>query len=202
MPVKKRGNRVLLLLLACSALAAACDEVASSDAPEPEGRVNAVMASKKALSFSDLCDVAPDPSTLKTFSWPALAAAADGGGGALRWVNVWATWCKPCIEELPMLARVFGDWKKQGQTVELVLLSVDASADAATDFVAKHPGTPRTLQMSDPSQSAAWLESLGLPTGAAIPVHLIVDARGNLVCARSGGIGEDDLQRFRRVLFP
>jgi thiol-disulfide isomerase/thioredoxin len=115
---------------------------------------------------------------------------------------VWATWCKPCIEELPMLTRVLGDWKKQGQAVELTLVSVDADAAAAQQFIAQHAGTPATLQISDPAQATPWLTSLGLATGSSIPVHMIVDAQGNLVCARSGGISEEDLERFRRALFP
>lgn len=192
----------ILFCVACTTLG--CEDSAEGDAPAaaPEGRVNAVMASKKTQTFADLCDVAPDKSAPKPFAWPALSTAAHGGGGTYRWVNVWATWCKPCIEELPMLTRVFGSWRAEGQAVELSLLSVDADPNAAQEFVAKHPGTPSTLQMSDPSQSATWLSSLGLPSGAAIPVHLVVDAQNNLVCARSGGISEEDLQRFRGVLFP
>ncbi len=184
--------------------ASACNDSASSAAAAPEvaARADVVMQTKKAQTFADLCDVAPEKTAPKAFTWPQLTAPAAAGGSGYRWVNVWATWCKPCIEELPMLTRVFGDWKKQGQSVQLTLLSVDADAAAAQKFIADHAGTPATLQVGDPSQVSTWLTSLGLASGSSIPVHMLVDAQNNLVCARAGGISEQDLERFRRAMFP
>lgn len=159
------------------------------------------MVSKRA-SFADLCDLAPQPGE-KPFRWPELAdAAPPPNAPRYRWVNVWATWCKPCVEELPLLTRTFEAWKKQGQDVTLSLVSVDADAAAAKSFVAARPGTPATLQLKDASAAGEWLTQLGLPSGAAIPVHSVVDAKGSLLCARAGGVNEAQLERFKQVLFP
>jgi hypothetical protein len=43
---------------------------------------------------------------------------------------------------------------------------------------------------------------VGLTSGSAIPVHLVLDAQDQLLCARSGGISAADLDRFQRALFP
>jgi hypothetical protein len=196
----------LLCLLGLLGLmtSSACDDdksASASAAPSP-GRADVVMATKKAPSFADLCDVAPGKDAPKAFTWPAMSGAAPASSARFRWVNVWATWCKPCVEEMPLLARAFGDWHKQDQDVTLTLLSVDADATTVQTFMGAHPGTPATLQVSDAAQTTAWLTSLGLASGSAIPVHMVVDAAGNLVCARSGGISQDDLDRFHRVMFP
>jgi thiol-disulfide isomerase/thioredoxin len=183
-------------------LALGCDDTATTEAAAPEGRVNAVMQSKKTPTLADLCDVTHDPASAPTFAWPQLTAAAPAASAGYRWVNVWATWCKPCIEELPMLTRVLGDWRKQGQAVELTLLSVDADPAAAQAFLTKSSTPGGSLQLADSTQNATWLTSLGLAAGSAIPVHLLVDAKGGLRCARSGGISEQDLERFRAALFP
>src|SRR5262249_27523253 len=110
----------------CMIVLSACDDPPAKDAPEGEARVNAVMASSKKQSFADLCDLAPEGAS-KPFVWPELADPAPplAAGARYRWVNVWATWCKPCIEELPLLTKTFADWKKAGQAVDLTLVSVD-----------------------------------------------------------------------------
>jgi thiol-disulfide isomerase/thioredoxin len=181
-------------------LTMACDDGPSKPAAPVEGRVNAVMANGKKKTFADLCDVAPDPS--KALSWPELNSVAPAPSNHYRWVNIWATWCKPCVEELPLLSRSFADWKKQGQDVTLTLVSVDADANAANSFIAQRTGLPATLQLKDPAAASSWLSSAGLASGSAIPVHMVLDAQDKLVCARSGGISQTDLERFRAVMFP
>jgi thiol-disulfide isomerase/thioredoxin len=182
-------------------LVLACDGPAANSGAQPEGRVNAVMANNKKTSFADLCDVAPTPA--QEFSWPELTSDAPGKASArYRWVNVWATWCKPCVEELPLLASSFEDWKKQKQPVALTLLSVDSDAAAAKSFVAARAGLPASLQLKEGANASAWLSSVGLSSGSAIPVHLVLDSDDKLLCARSGGISPADLERFHGALFP
>ncbi len=189
---------------ACGCLLAtitACEDNAASHAPPAgEGRVNAVMANTKKASFADLCDLAPEPA--KPFTWPELTVSAPPPTAArYRWVNVWATWCKPCVEELPLLTRTFEAWKKQGHDVELTLVSVDADAGAAKKFLSERPGTPGTLQLKEATAASDWLTQIGLP-GAAIPVHAVLDAKANVLCARAGGVNQTHLDRFQQVLFP
>jgi thiol-disulfide isomerase/thioredoxin len=188
-----------LIAVVLPLMAAGCDNASSHEAA-PEARVNAVMANGKKVSFKDLCDVAPEPA--KAFSWPELKSEAPKPSGHPRWVNIWATWCKPCVEELPMLSRSFADWKKQGQEIGLTLISVDADDSAAKSFIDARPGLPQSLQLKDASAASAWLSSVGLASGSAIPVHMLLDADDHLLCARSGGVSETDVERFHRALFP
>ena len=186
--------------LACLLLIA-CDDQQSAPPPAAEGRVNAVMVNKRA-SFADLCDLAPQPGE-KTFQWPELAEGAPPSAtGRYRWVNVWATWCKPCVEEMPLLTHTFETWKKAGQDVTLTLVSVDADVAAAKSFIAARPGTPASLQLKDATKASEWLSQLGLASGASIPVHSVIDQKGNVLCARSGGVTASHLERFKQVLFP
>ena len=189
----------LALTFALSALG--CDGPAADGGSRAEGRVNAVMASGKAIKLGELCDVAPDPA--RAFEWPELTSATPTPADAkYRWVNVWATWCKPCVEELPLLARSFADWKQQKQNVSLTLVSVDADAAAAKSFLEARQGLPPSLQLKDAASAGAWLTGAGLASGAAIPVHIVLDAHDQLLCARAGGISQPDLERFHRALFP
>ena len=189
----------LAAVLVGLSLSAACDQPHAASAGRAVGRVDAVQS--KRVSLKDLCDVAPDPA--KDFHWPQLASPVPAQAGTkYRWVNVWATWCKPCVEELPLLSRSFADWQKKQQPLTLTLLSVDADTAAAQSFIAARPELPKTLSLQDASAATSWLTDLGLSAGTAIPVHVVLDAQDKLLCARSGGISAQDLDRFHRALFP
>ena len=52
------------------------------------------------------------------------------GAGTVRLVHFWATWCKPCVDELPALLRA----SRSAPGVELVAVSVDAGWDEVRGF--------------------------------------------------------------------
>jgi len=53
-------------------------------------------------------------------------------------MNLWATWCGPCVTEMPTLAKLQAAYA--GQPVEVVAISIDSEADTAKakQFIAKH----------------------------------------------------------------
>lgn len=183
-----------------AALAAVgCKEGDSKNAPA-SGRVNAVKggSTAKAIDPSAFCDVeTPD----RPFAFPALdGAAPDAVAGRWRWVNVWATWCKPCVEELPRLA----GWTKKlsgaGPAIDLVLISVDESRAAIAAFEAKHGAVGATTRLDDPDAATAWLVSMGLDEGAPLPVHILVAPSGTIRCLRSGAINDRDYDRVAALV--
>jgi thiol-disulfide isomerase/thioredoxin len=163
--------------------------------------VDAVLSKSAKKSWADLCDVSR--TTPSEFHWPKLDAAQPARPNAqYRWVNVWASWCKPCVEELPLLMQTFQSWRAQHHPVELTLLSVDADPDSTRDFLAGRPGLPQSLRLKDAADAPTWLAQLGLSAGSSIPVHLVLNADDQLLCARAGGINRRDLESFERLLFP
>src|SRR4051812_35688402 len=74
---------------------------------------------------------APDASvtatSVRSAPLAAILAEAKASGAPLVLVNVWATWCDPCREELPDLLRVYREHRAQG--LRLVMISAD-DADA------------------------------------------------------------------------
>jgi thiol-disulfide isomerase/thioredoxin len=192
-------DRLSVVALA-AILGLACD--ASTAAPEQQpGRVDAVLARGGKKSWADVCDVAP--STPSAVKWPKLTSALPAQSGTkYRWVNVWASWCKPCVEELPLLSQTIASWREHGQPVALTLLSVDADAESADKFMSSRPQLPASVRLQDASAAPAWLTELGLGAGTSIPVHLILDAQDKLQCVRAGSIGSRDLEQFQKLLFP
>lgn len=50
-------------------------------------------------------------------------------------LNFWATWCPPCVEEIPSMVQL---QKQLGDKVVILAVSTDVDEDAYTNFVAKH----------------------------------------------------------------
>jgi peroxiredoxin len=70
--------------------------------------------------------------------------ATPGGGtfklsehrGKVVMINFWATWCPPCLEEMPAMERLYRQQKDAGFT--LVAVSVDTDPKKVTPFVTAH----------------------------------------------------------------
>jgi thiol-disulfide isomerase/thioredoxin len=96
-------------------------------------------------------------------------------------VNFWATWCAPCKEEMPALAKLAKDYAEKG--VKVVPISVDRvqDAQAAKDFLKQSGGLPF---YSDPSYAVVF----GLqPRPDGIPTTVIYGKDGKEKARLSGG---------------
>lgn len=180
------------------------DRAGAQPKPASRSRVNAVIAKEgpKGEEPAAFCDQWVDAASAKPFALPELAAPAPASpkGTNWRWVNVWATWCKPCVEELPRLASWEERFEKDGVSIDMVYLSVDEDDEVVETFRSKHPGTPQTLRIADADQSPDWLVSLGLDENAALPVHLFVDPQNRVRCVRTGGVSDHDYPTIGRVV--
>ncbi len=93
--------------------------------------------------------------------------------GKLVLVNFWATWCQPCIREMPSMERLYAKYKPRG--LEIVAISLDqGNEDDVREFVAKLKLTfPIVL---DPEHKAKALYKVrGLPT------TYLLDRQGQVV---------------------
>ena len=180
------------LLLACGA---------EQPATPPPSRVDAVMAvpTKKPIDPAEFCEndlkVAP-----QTFAWPDLDGPAPEIAGGWTWVNVWATWCAPCVEEMPRLQA----WEPKLQAAagagSLQFLSVDQTAEVVTRFLEHHPDLRAGPRIRDFSQLEGWLPTIGLDAGAVLPIHVFLDAQQRIRCVREGAVSKQDYEVVVKVL--
>jgi peroxiredoxin len=86
-------------------------------------------------------------------------------------LNFWATWCPPCIEEMPSLVQMQQKMKARG--VEVVAISVDADKSAYQSFLKEH--NVDLLTVRDPDQ-----KSNNLYGTFKFPETYIIDRHGVL----------------------
>ena len=178
----------LTFLLLTSLAFLACDEgQAEQPAPAPVSRFEAVAAKPKADPFEDFCDVRPAQGQGPKLTLPATDTAPAQTTGS-QWLNLWATWCKPCVEELPMIAGFQQRMTQANTPLTVHFVSVDTTAEAVAQFRSQHPGMPDTMRLVDADGLAPYVESLGLGAGTGLPVHVFAGPDGRIRCVRSGAV--------------
>ena len=88
-------------------------------------------------------------------------------------INFWATWCKPCVEELPAFERTYKEL--QQQNVALVLVSLDMPSMWKTKlepFVEEHKLQGSVVILDDPKMNE-WIPKLDPDWQGGIPATLI-----------------------------
>ena len=169
--------------------------------PLPSRTDGAKVAAPRAASPEAFCDLHASDGKAAAFHWPELAggAAPPGAANTWRWVNVWATWCEPCVEEMPRLVAWRDKLAAAGKPVELAFVSVDDDDAEVAAFRKAHPAAPASVRIASAEKRAAWQASFGLGDGA-IPIQLFVSPSNRLRCARAGGILEKDYGVVAQVL--
>jgi thiol-disulfide isomerase/thioredoxin len=93
--------------------------------------------------------VCADDSSPKQLSSDGLKALLEQQHGQVLIVNLWATWCAPCIREIPELMELELEFASQG--VRLVAVNMDDPSDQerVREFVTDHFSDLHTYQRSD-----------------------------------------------------
>jgi thiol-disulfide isomerase/thioredoxin len=105
--------------------------------------------------------------------------------GKTVFLNIWATWCGPCVTEMPSIARLAGNPRLEGKNIQFVCVSTDEDLDSVRLFVADKKW-PMTI-----------LHARSLPpifTTDGIPATFIIAPDGRIVAAQVGSSDWDNAQ--------
>ncbi len=192
----------LSTLIAVAALVGCNTKAEPAGEPPARTRTDTAKVKPSQTASTDaFCDVHAGDASGDVFHWPELApgGTAPAGGTGWQWVNVWATWCKPCIAEMPRITAQRDKLVAAGKRVALTFVSTDDSDADVAEFRKAHPELPGSLRIAGNNQRVAWLRSLHLSDGA-IPINPFVSPAGRLRCARAGEIREQDLAMVDKLL--
>jgi len=104
----KKGSNLIAVLVVLAAVTVVLFFVLSQ-----KQRFTPVVAGNKAPDFT-LPDLKGNPVSLNGFK------------GKVVFLNFWATWCKPCEEEMPSMQLLYNALKSQNQPFEIVAVSIDS----------------------------------------------------------------------------
>ena len=131
---------------------------------------------------------------------PDLELAALRGGKAVRMsefrgkvvlLDVWASWCAPCKQELPMLDDMSGRLRAKG--IEIVAVSIDDNRDDAEGFLRSRPSWSIRLAHDPDGKVPGKLQPSKMPSS------YIVDKRG-VIRQVNAGFERGDAQKIETRL--
>jgi peroxiredoxin len=144
---------------------------------------------------------AAEPVSLEKADIPILKAIrANQDSGKLRFINVWATWCGPCVSEFDEL--VEHNLRFRIRQFEMVTISADAPEDEATvkDFLTrKHASMKNYIIPADKKDE--YFDALDPASvwKGELPYTLIVNEKGEVVYREHGSL---TFLKMRRAIVP
>ncbi len=111
--------------------------------------------------------------------------------GKVIFINMWATWCAPCIAEMPSIQELYNNYK-DNSTVVFAMISFDKDPEKAKTFVDKK-GFDMPIYFPNKTQIPKVYESKGIPT------TYVIDKEG-YIAYRKVGMASYDSKSFAKMM--
>ncbi len=111
--------------------------------------------------------------------------------GEVVLVNIWATWCSPCVEEMPELNKLQQDFAERG--LKVITISEDFRRDKAIEFLEDNDldALPRYFDVA-----SALLRSYGV---SGLPLSILYDTEGKEVERFTGAVKWSDEEVRKKI---
>jgi cytochrome c biogenesis protein CcmG, thiol:disulfide interchange protein DsbE len=174
---RRRDRETIVALLAFLAIALLV--LVLRNVAVPERSVTAQGAEAAALTAKP----APD-FTLEALDGSQVSLSQYRGQVVL--VNFWATWCPPCVREMPSLVRVYEQYKGQGFVILGINTTYQDDRAKVAQFARDNSMGFPVLLVTDPEATAAYGSRL-------MPTSYLIDRNGKIVYTRVGQVDEQNL---------
>ena len=142
-------------------------------------------ADKRSSVKSALDRWAREEVTLEQADPTAIQTLIRNDSGKLRLINVWATWCGPCVVEFPELVSIFRMYR--GREFELVTISADMpeKKDAALTFLKKQQASSKNYIFSV-EDKYKLIDTVDKLWPGSLPHTILVDPGGKIQYRQTG----------------
>ena len=155
-------NKYPYLILVSILVLSACKEAEKKGAVAEVNHNNEISKTEQAIDI-------PYP----VYDYEGLKSTLNRTDGKTYVVNFWATWCKPCLEEMPYFQKTFEEQHSNG--VELVLVSLDMPSmweKRLVHYVNDNALKGEIVILDDPKMNE-WIPKIAENWGGGIPATLI-----------------------------
>jgi len=136
--------------------------------------VSCKTETKKASVLQETQQGKTEPTQkIPVYTYKELAPLLTKNDGKTYVINFWATWCAPCVKELPYFEKLNTVYKGKG--VEVILVSLDFPDQLKSKlipFIQKKKLQSKVVLMVDPDQDI-WIPKISKNWSGAIPATLI-----------------------------
>ena len=140
-------------------------------------RQRTILGRENIVDQEPMLHIASKSPRLKVDGW-LKGEPVSLRAGKVYVVENWATWCKPCIEQIPHLSKLAGKYRDRGLVVIAVNVE-DENLDRVRSFVANHAKKMRYRVAYEQKgyMMATWVKKAGL---AGLPASFVVDREGRI----------------------
>ena len=137
---------------------------------------------------------------IEVFNFDQLESFLSSNTDKTLVVNFWATWCKPCIKELPYFEAIQTKYKSD---VRVILVSLDFSDKLESQlipFVTENAIQSQVVLLDDPYENE-WIPKVDSTWSGAIPATLILNDNKRIFYEKSFTQEEleDELLKFKNI---
>ena len=133
----------------------------------------------RLISFSPKTIAVSDQKMLSTYQWQLKDATGkivslEEYKGKIVFINFWATWCPPCIAEMPSIQKLYADYQDK---MVFLFVTTDSFEKANAFMIKENLTLPVYQSLSNPPLE---MES------STIPATYLIDQSGNVIVAKIG----------------
>lgn len=125
------------------------------------------------IIFSVSIGLGAQAKTIPILDFPELDKRLKIGGDSVLLVNFWATWCGPCVAELPVFNELSKHYSTQKLKILLVSLDMPDSLSALAHFVKKQKLLPEVVLLDAPDFNS-WIDRVSPKWQGSLPATLIL----------------------------
>jgi peroxiredoxin len=135
-----------------------------------------------------------EEATLEKVDAAAVKKLTANDTEKMRLINVWATWCAPCVAELPQFTEMHRMYRKR--PFELITISMDQldERDKALKMLNKHHLSASNYIFSGDDRDQL-VEAIGAEWRGPVPFTVLIAPGGELVYRHQGPINEHELKK-------
>ena len=173
---------LIFLLLSCSQDQEAIEPVTEDTVtPAYQAQITAVLAQLPE-------DTDPDSKTFQTLDGRGFDIELFAGGKVF--VNFWATWCAPCIQEIPSINRAAAELEDEGYTF---LFISDEDPETINDFLLEREFPGNFVKLN------GYFATFGI---GAVPSSWLVDENGDVEVVWAGAYEWDSEEMLNEIRNP
>lgn len=135
------------------------------------------------------------PANARIVNLSELTTIMSRTSGNILVINFWATWCAPCIQELPLLEEV----NASSPDVDVILVSMDLDLDPDPQkvyrFVTRRQLRSQVLLLNEPDPNS-WINRLEPSWSGALPATLVIHPRTGKRIFVEGQLEEGELDNM------
>jgi thiol-disulfide isomerase/thioredoxin len=198
-----RFFRVLLLVVGTFSVVACQNENKPTDEEVQMALPHGEPVKTNELSDSDLKKIANSKGkTVEAVTFAELEELLENTEDMLLVCNFWATWCKPCIEEMPYFDKLEDEF--EGKNVKVLFVSLDnpkARETQVTTFVRKKQVRSETVLLDEKVLTQdEWIQKLMPSWEGDIPATIFVKTSNDIREFYAGSF--EDYNQLKAQIIP